>query len=140
MAAGNSLLRLMSSPAIIDGNGRGGTEPKEARQRRRARGADMIASYNIREGRKGGVHSAVRILKKGQLNIYVLQERLRKQNLPRGHTWDTPSGLPLPMITIVEVLVFSVARINVFRWRMRRSWNLMLSCLSWSSIRSSDGS
>ena len=43
-------------------------------QRQRSRGTIAIASYNIQDGRKGGVNSAVCAFKKERINVAILQE------------------------------------------------------------------
>ena len=54
--------------------GGGAPASKEVRQRRRASGTISIASYNVRDGRRGGLHSAVRSLKRGRVDVAFLQE------------------------------------------------------------------
>ena len=47
----------------------------EVRQRRRTGGTTVrMASYNIRDGRQGGLYSAARALRKSKVDVAVLQE------------------------------------------------------------------
>ena len=47
---------------------------EEVRQRWRTCGTITLASYNIRDGRRGGVNSAARALRKGRIDVAVVQE------------------------------------------------------------------
>ena len=61
--------------------GGGASAPGEVRQRRRTSGSISVASYNIRDGRRGGLHSAVRSLKRGLIDVAILQEtKIAKAN------------------------------------------------------------
>ena len=49
--------------------------PGKVRQRRRTRRTTVrVATYNIRDGRQGGLYSAVRALRKSKVDVAVLQE------------------------------------------------------------------
>ena len=60
----------MASPA----EGGGPSATREVRPQRRTCGTIKVASYNIRDGRRGGLQSAVRALQNGRVDVVVVQE------------------------------------------------------------------
>ena len=67
--------------------GEGASASTEVRQRRRTRGTISVASYNVRDGRRGGLYSAVRALRRGRVDVAILQEtKIAKAKFaPRTH-------------------------------------------------------
>ena len=64
VAAGDPSRHQMTAPV----EGGGASASGEVRQRRRTSGSILIASYNIRDDRRGGLHSAVRSLSRGRVD------------------------------------------------------------------------
>ena len=61
-----------SMTAPVEGGG--APASTEVRQRRRTSGTISVASYNVRDGRRGGLYSAVRALRRGRVDVAILQE------------------------------------------------------------------
>ena len=68
--------RRFPSPTMPTARIAGGAAASgKVRQRRRTRGTTVrMASYNIRDGRQGGLYSAARALRKSKVDVAVLQE------------------------------------------------------------------